>query len=87
MYKLRNMMEALVLQTIDRLAEKEGFCNCSRCRLDIASLTLNRLPPRYVVTSRGEVYSRADFLGLQQKVDIIGTILEAVKIVERDPRH
>ncbi|HHX87561.1 MAG TPA: late competence development ComFB family protein [Firmicutes bacterium] len=87
MYKLNNIMEQMVLRAIDEVADEQQFCNCPRCRLDIAALALNKLPPRYAVTSRGEAYSRTDCLELQKNLDIISVIFEAIKIVQRKPRH
>ena len=84
---LYNIMEQFVLQTIDELAKDYHFCSCPRCRLDIAALTLNKLQPRYVVTSKGDAYTRTDWLELQKGLDLIGIIFEAIKIVTKNPRH
>jgi competence protein ComFB len=87
MYRLKNIMEQIVLRTIDEVAEDHHFCNCPRCRLDIAALALNKLPPRYAVTSKGEAYSRTEWLELQKSLDVISVIFEAIKIVQGKPRH
>ncbi|NLA26851.1 MAG: late competence development ComFB family protein [Firmicutes bacterium] len=87
MCKMSNIMEQMVFNTIDDLAKDYEFCSCPQCRMDIAALALNRLPHHYVVTSRGETYSRANMLELQNDVDIVSAVFAAIKIVRDKPRH
>jgi len=87
--KLRNLMEDIVCQRLDEVlaGEKEVICHCEQCRLDVTALALNELPPRYVVTRRGETYSKADLLEIQRYVDVVSAITKAVKVVQGKPRH
>jgi competence protein ComFB len=87
--ELRNLMESLVMQRLDELSasEKGAFCSCGQCRMDIAALALNDLPPRYVVTQRGETYSKADILEIQRYVDVVSAVAKAVSLVQKKPRH
>lgn len=85
--KLVNVMEHLVFEAIDEVRKRQPFCNCDACRLDIAALALNSLPPRYVVTSKGEAYGRADWIDLQKDIDLFSTVLKAIQKVESSPRH
>ncbi len=87
MDRLKNVMEQTVLQVIDKLAEDQEFCNCHCCRMDIAALALNSLPPRYVITSKGETYSHTDLLELQKSLDVVSAVFRAIKIVQKNPRH
>lgn len=84
---LHNLMEDSVLQAVSDLISKENICTCEQCRLDIAAIALNILPPRYVVTNKGASYARADLLEMQKYVDIIGAITKAIKLVKEHPRH
>lgn len=84
---LHNLMEDSVLHAAAELMSKENMCTCEQCRLDIAAIALNSLPPRYVVTSKGASYARADLLEMQKYVDIIGAITKAIKLVKEHPRH
>lgn len=84
---LHNLMEDSVLHAATELMSKENMCTCEQCRLDIAAIALNSLPPRYVVTSKGASYARADLLEMQKYVDIIGAITKAIKLVKEHPRH
>jgi competence protein ComFB len=84
---LQNLMEETVLQAIEKFMDKESMCTCEQCRLDVAAIALNNLPPRYVVTPKGASYARADLLELQKYVDVIGAITKAIKLVKEHPRH
>jgi len=84
---LQNLMEEIVLKAIDELVTSQDVCKCEQCRLDIAAIALNNLPPRYVVTPKGASYARADFLEIQKYIDVIGAITKAVKLVKEHPRH
>lgn len=87
MYRLSNIMEQIVYNTIDELAEDHKFCHCLKCRMDIAAIALNNLPHHYVVTARGEAYGRADCLEMQKNVDVVSAVFKAIKIVRNEPRH
>ncbi|MGI5822857.1 MAG: late competence development ComFB family protein [Dethiobacteria bacterium] len=84
---LQNLMEEIVFRTIDDLAPAEKVCTCERCRMDIAALALNKLPPRYAVSAKGASYTRADFLEIQKYVDVIGAVTQAIKLVQKHPQH
>lgn len=86
--EVKNVVESLVWNNLDSvLARKEGACRCERCRADIAAYALNRLKPRYVVTAKGEVYVKAEFLTPQFQLDVITALAEAVNQVSEHPNH
>jgi competence protein ComFB len=88
MFRLMNVMEILVDETIDEmLRANRDICGCARCRLDLAAIALNILPTNYVVTTEGEIFKRTDALKQQFKVDIIRALTEALKIVSKNPHH
>ncbi len=91
---LRNIMELEVQNTIDYLAghpellgTSEGACFCRHCRMDVAAIALNRLHPRYVVTSQGEAMARAERFQTQCDVDLLSAVVTAIHIVHDAPRH
>lgn len=84
---LQNLMEKAVLNSVDEFLGKQDICICEQCRLDVAAIALNNLPPRYVVTSEGASYARADLLEVQKYVDVVGAITKAIKLVKEHPRH
>ncbi len=85
--KLKNMMESLVLLKLDEVVDKLGCCKCEKCRMDIASYALNRLPPKYVATLEGEVYSKLDTLSVQYETDMLNALFQGAKAVSKHPRH
>lgn len=88
MYRLLNVMEILVDETIDEiLRANKDICACDRCRLDMSAVALNKLPTIYVVTTEGEVLKRTNSLKQQFKVDIIRALTEALDVVRKHPHH
>ena len=87
--QLKNYMEDLVWQQLDNVLASQPVpvCSCEKCRLDIAALALNFLPPRYVLTDMGETYTRIKALELQFAVDVTTAIIHAAKIVSTQPHH
>ncbi|WP_408643043.1 late competence development ComFB family protein [Thermosinus carboxydivorans] len=86
--ELKNYMEKLVWQQLDNvLAAQPDLCKCEKCRYDIAALALNFLPPRYVVTNKGETFTRIKTLEQQFYVDIVTAISHAITIVKAHPHR
>ncbi len=84
---LKNYMEDVVDQTLDEIMEWKESCGCDRCRNDIKALALNHLPPKYVVTDMGYVYSKVNQLATQFRTDITVAVTNAMKVVSKNPRH
>ncbi|NLX62930.1 MAG: late competence development ComFB family protein [Tissierellia bacterium] len=86
--ELKNLMEDQVLNMVNRiLKDREGICQCEKCRLDIAAIALNKLKPKYVVTEKGKVYAKTAVLDYQNEANLIVEITKAIKIVGENPRH
>lgn len=86
--QLKNYMEDLVWQRLNEVIEANpNICNCENCQYDIAALALNFLPPRYIVTDRGETYTRVKALEQQFNIDILTAITHALQIVKNQPHH
>ena len=45
------------------------------------------MPPKYISTQRGDVYTRLKLTEIQDDVKLIEEIAKAVEIVMRNPRH
>lgn len=84
---LKNLVETLILQKLDETIDRLGCCKCKKCRMDIASYALNRLPPKYVATYEGEVYAKLETLSLQYETDLLNALYQAAQIVTANPRH
>lgn len=87
MYKLKNYMEELVSKKIDGVLSLMNTCKCEKCRLDIMALALNELPAKYVVTDKGELYTKLRELEQQFEVDVEAAIARAAVFVANNPKH
>ena len=87
MYQLRNYMENCVQDSLKPVLTAINACQCDQCSADIMAIALNSVPPKYVVTRKGELYSKLSTLRQQFDVDIIAAITKAAVIVGRAPRH
>ena len=86
--QLKNYMEEATDSTIEEiLTPRDDICKCDRCKMDIKALALNHLPPKYVVTDRGYVYTKVNELENQFKADITVAVTNALKIIRDNPRH
>jgi len=87
-YELQNYMEIVVKEKLEELLEhEEDLCKCDHCKKDIMAIALNDLPPKYIVTSKGEVYSKINSLMVQFTTDVTGAIIKAMGKVKNFPRH
>jgi competence protein ComFB len=80
-------MEVCVLDQLETVLESLNACTCDNCLHDILAISLNRLPAKYVVTKKGELYTKINNIQAQFEVDIIAAIAQASAIVSRNPRH
>lgn len=85
--ELINLMEEVVTHFLTDVWAHEKMCKCEKCRLDVLAKTLNNLPPRYLVTDQGKAFSRADFLDVQNNVDVMAALFVAIRAVKDNPRH
>ena len=58
MLEIKNYMEEVVFNHMDKVLNNMEICKCEKCRMDIAAIALNNLPTKYVVTQKGELYSK-----------------------------
>lgn len=87
-HTLKNVMEELVFEKLDEVMEKLGSCQCENCRMDSAAFALNHLPPKYVVSDRGELISRSIYMDKgQYEMDVTMAIINGVNKVMERPRH
>lgn len=84
---LRNIMEDYVIVTLDHMLDNLDCCKCEKCRLDIASYALNRLPSKYVATTQGELMSRLCEFDNQFEAQVMATIVAAANKISQNPRH
>ncbi|MCL2665002.1 MAG: late competence development ComFB family protein [Defluviitaleaceae bacterium] len=85
--KMKNYMEDCVEGMLPQILDQLDICKCDRCKMDILAYVLNKLPPKYVVTRKGHLYTKINAIQTQFDVDIISAITQAAAIVSKQPRH
>lgn len=61
-------------------------CDCQNCRLDTMAFVLNRIPPKYIISSRGITHTAADANLTQVKADIDTLAIEGIRLVSTSKR-
>jgi competence protein ComFB len=84
---IRNIMEDAVRKNLVATMEKQGVCTCKDCQDDVVAYALNHLPPKYVSTYEGDVYSRIEAFTQQFEVDIQMAVAKGINVVSLNPRH
>ncbi len=87
--QLVNYMEEAVKRVFEELLKEPIYQSVpfdEKTKLDIIAFTLNHLPPRYVVTEKGHLYTRVNELHQQFKTDIIIELTTAINQVKANPR-
>jgi competence protein ComFB len=87
MPQIKNYMEEIVFNMMKDVLTDINMCSCEKCLLDIAAIALNDLPPKYIVTEKGELFSKINALRQQFEVDVISAITKAAVLVKRRPMH
>jgi competence protein ComFB len=84
---LINMTEKVVDLRLEKYLPSFDSCDCEMCIDDIKCLALNKLPPKYVSTPKGELFSKVDQMMLRQNnVDVDIAVMNAIEFVMASPR-
>ena len=91
--EIHNLMEELVLKTVQDLCDEEEkksgsvYCTSEQCRVDVACFVLNRIPQCYVSSARGIAHSERAFKDNPQiMVDLVTLVHEGMKRVSHIQR-
>jgi competence protein ComFB len=85
---LKNYMEIVVDHVLPSILKAfPDLCKCQQCLDDIRAIALNHLKPHYVVTEKGEIYSRINEMNIQFETDVMKALIDAIAIVSKNPRH
>jgi len=88
MFELKNVTETIVREALQEYLRKAKLpCSCPRCQADILALTLNRLPPRYAVSLKGEILTEWETRALPSQTRIISELVRAAETVANSPSH
>lgn len=86
--QLKNYMEIAVDHVLPNMMKVfPGVCFCDKCQMDIKALALNNLKPHYIVSDRGQLYTKVQEMGIQFEADIMKAIIDAIAVVGAKPQH
>ena len=92
--EIHNTVEDSVISQVDEIFENikktgnpDNLCICKNCRTDVICFALNRIPPYYIISSRGAVRTQWETTARQQQTaDIAAVIHEGMKRVSHNLR-
>lgn len=85
---VKNYMEDIVRRNIEsQKGLRRDACWCQRCEKDVFAMVLNRMPPKYVVTNRGHIYTKLQEMETQLNVDVTREVHTAIEHVGGNKRH
>lgn len=88
MFLLKNFSEVIVKKALEEYLPKANIpCKCERCQADIMAFALNRLPPRYYVSQKGEVITNFESQMVPDKARVLAEVVAAAQIVAAYPSH
>lgn len=89
MFRFRNYSEELVKKILFKVLEDyPHICKCEKCLTDMMALSLNVVKPKYVVSEQGAIYTKAlNEANKQELVSTTASVINAVEIVSKNPRH
>lgn len=86
--KVFNYMEDMVKEQLeDLLSKREDVCKCQKCKFDMMVWALNRLPPKYVITEKGRIYTKLAEQVTQFKADVVKELTKAIIKVSKNIQH
>lgn len=82
-----NVMQVLVEEKASVYTNVFGLCQCKRCLEDVKAITLNNLPPKYVVLAEGDRIPRLTVYEGRFGSEITSRLLQACELVKNRPHH
>jgi len=84
---VKNVVEDLVRTLYTELLPRVPDAHdCPQCREDVCVYALNRIPPHYVASLKGEVLSKLDLEVGQSRTDATVVLMEGLRYVAANPR-
>ena len=81
---LVNIMESIVLEKLDSAIARFNCCQCDKCKKDIIAITLNKLPPKYMVFEENRM---PEILAKQESAQVTAALVQSILKVKSEPRH
>jgi competence protein ComFB len=86
-YILVNAWETMVEEAVGQMQPLMEMCGCPKCFCDACAIVLNNLPPKYVTSHRGEVFSKVSQLNTSSQADLSILAARALQQVKNSPGH
>ena len=86
-YILRNYWEDKVVERAKAMMEKMDMCTCEKCLYDVSALALNKLPPQYVTTHKGNLMMKIPATTAKMELELTVLISRSAKMVKDKPMH
>lgn len=84
---IRNESRELVYERIGKLLEeRDDFCRCETCVLDLTAFLLNRVTPRYTTSMLGDLHPDR-VLKKKVQVEIDLALMAGLKRIQKHPHH
>jgi competence protein ComFB len=83
---LRNDAERFMIDELDKQLSEADMCKCEDCILDIATLALNKIKPRYHVSLLGQLYSKSAE-DKKYMEEVKKAVKSAIEKVKNNPSH
>lgn len=86
--KVINVMERVIVEKLNTDIDALNMnCTCNRCLADVLAISLNQLPPKYIVNNAFEPVIRASQeADHQEATRILAVMSYAAKVVSDAPR-
>ncbi|GGI43918.1 hypothetical protein GCM10008018_04520 [Paenibacillus marchantiophytorum] len=83
-----NAMETIVINMYDEFTKSyELKCDCTKCKEDILALVLNKIPPRYTSSEKGQLFIKGMYINSQLQSDVMRELMDAATIVADQHHH
>jgi len=86
-YFLKNYWESKVMERTKDITSKMNVCHCDKCYYDICALVLNKLPPKYVTTRKGDLMMKVPATSAKNELELTILITQFAKMVSEKPMH
>lgn len=85
---IKNYMEDIARRNRDeQMLDRTDICKCDRCKLDVFAYSINHLPPKYVVTDKGHIFTKLQEMETQFNADVTREVLRAIEFIKKHKRH
>ena len=86
-YILHNYWEEKVVERSTTMMNKLKMCTCDKCVFDVSALVLNKLPPQYTTTHKGDLMMKIPASTAKMELELTVLISRSAMMVKEKPMH